>query len=53
MSGISSVATQQSYTPPQPSTQPNRTTGNAPPDQESSGAPAPTTPNGRVVNVTA
>jgi hypothetical protein len=53
MSGISSVAPQQSYTPPQPTTQPNRSTGNTAPGQEGSGAPAPTTPNGRVVSVTA
>jgi hypothetical protein len=55
MSGIPSVAPQQPFTPPQPTTQPTRTASSTPPDQESSGAPTPTptTPNGRLVNLTA
>jgi hypothetical protein len=53
MSGISIVAPAQSFAPPQPTTQPSRPPSNTPPDHEGSSSPATTTPNARVLNVTA
>ncbi len=55
MSAISSVAPSQPFAAPPPTPQTTRTTTNTTtaPDQESGSTPAPTTSNGRLVNLTA